>query len=128
MLQVIETTDTDAAVANSDKRACPGCGGHVEEGGRGTGRVFCTSTCRTGFQNRMKAEGGVLAALIKAQTLTRHAKPGTREAEICSFARSQITQIAAYFNDRDEEEGRPSAVDYVGTLMDSGFIYMDRVR
>lgn len=64
----------------------------------------------------------------KAQTLTRHAPPGSREAAICSFARSQLTQIAAYFSDRDEQEGRPSAVDYVGTLMDSGFIYMDRVR
>lgn len=128
MLQVIETTAPATAGANSEQRKCPGCGGDVAEGGRGTGRVFCAATCRTTFQNRMKAEGGVLAALIKAQTLTRHAKPGTREAEICTFARGQITQIAAYFNDRDEEEGRPSAVDYVGSLMDSGFIYMDRVR
>jgi hypothetical protein len=60
--------------------------------------------------------------------VTRHAKPGTREAEICRYARSQITQISSHFSDRDADMGRPKAVDYVGTLMDSGFNYFDRIR
>lgn len=69
-----------------------------------------------------------MAALVKAHDLTRHAKPGTREADICRYARSQLTEIARYFNERDNEEGRPSSVDYVATLMDSGMTFMDRVR
>lgn len=108
---------------------CPGCGSHVEGYGRGyTGKTFCSTTCRQGFNNRMKAEGAPIAALVKAWTMTRHAKPGTREAEVCRYARSQLTQIAAEFNDRDDEAGRPSAVAYVETLMRAGTLYCDRQR
>lgn len=121
-------TQEIAQAATPAERKCVSCGDHFPTGGRGLGKNFCSDKCRTGFHARMKSEGGPLASLIKAQTLTRHAKPGTREAEICRFARSQITQIAAYLNERDEEEGRASAVDYVGSLMDSGTIWMDRIR
>ncbi len=76
----------------------------------------------------MKGEGQVLAPLVKAWNATRHAKPGTREAEICRFARQQITQISNAFTDRDRDEGRPTAVDYVGGLMDSGYMWIDRRR
>lgn len=107
---------------------CPGCGKDVENGGTGLGRVFCEPACRQGFNNRMKAEGAPIAALVKAWTMTRHAKAGSEEAEVCRFARSQLTQIAAGFNDRDEDNGRPSAVDYVRTLMASGTLYCDRAR
>ena len=110
-------------------RLCPGCGTGVDGAGRGpTGKTFCSNGCRTSFNNRMKAEGAPIAALVKAWTLTRHAKPGTEEAEVCRFARSQLTQIAAAFNERDEDAGRPSAIDYVRTLMASGTLYCDRSR
>lgn len=108
---------------------CPGCGSHVEGYGRGyTGKTFCNPTCRQGFNNRMKAEGAPIAALVKAWTMTRHAKPGTREAEVCRYARSQLTQIASDFNERDDDAGRPSAVAYVETLMRAGTLYCDRRR
>ena len=68
-----------------------------------------------------------MAAMIKAWHATRHAKPGTREAAICTFARGQITEMARLFLDRDGSEGR-DVVAYVGQLMDSGSIYIDRTR
>lgn len=105
---------------------CPGCGRAVEQGGRGLGRVFCSTPCRLAFNNRMKTEGSPIAALVKAWTLTRHAKPGTEEAEVCRFARNQLTQIAGMHNEADQEAGRPSAIEYVKTLMASGTIYADR--
>jgi len=107
---------------------CPGCGAHVQGHGRGTGKTFHDDKCRQRFSNRMKAEGGPMAALVKAWVMTRHAKPDTEEAEVCRFARSQLTQIAATFNDRDQDEDRPSAVQYVKTLMRSGTLYCDRAR
>lgn len=117
-----------AGEASAPSKSCPGCGGSFEAGGRGLGKTFCSTACRRSFQNRMLAEGAPIVALVKAWTMTRHAKPGSREAEICTFARSQITQIASAFNERDEEAGRPSAVDYVETLMNSGTLWVDRSR
>lgn len=107
---------------------CPGCGEHVTGYGRGNGKTFCGPTCRQGFNNRMKAEGAPIVALVKAWTETRHAKPGSEEAEVCRFARSQLTQIASQFNEADDEAGRPSAVAYVKTLMRSRTLYCDRTR
>lgn len=75
----------------------------------------------------MKARGGPLVPLVLAWTETRHAKAGTREAEICSYARREITAIASMFN--DEDGGGQNAVDYVETLMRSHRpLYADRVR
>jgi predicted nucleic acid-binding Zn ribbon protein len=117
-----------AVLANpAPLKNCPGCGTAFPAGGRGLGKVFCSTPCRTGFQNRMKSEGAPLAPLVKAWTKTRHAKPGTREAAICTFARGQITAIASVLNDADEDRGS-SAVDYVGALMDSGTMWCDRTR
>lgn len=113
---------------NAPCKSCPGCGAKFNPGGRGLGKNFCSEACRTSFQSRMKAEGAPVAALVKAWNATRHAKPGTREAEICRFARSELTAIAGHFNDRDEELGRPSAVDYVESLMRSGRIWADRIK
>lgn len=107
---------------------CPGCGAHVAGYGRGTGKTFHDQACRQAFANRMKAEGAPIAALAKAWVMTRHAKPDTEEAEVCRYARTQLSQIAATFNDRDQDAGRPSAVDYVKTLMRSGTLYCDRRR
>lgn len=89
---------------------------------------FCSDKCRTGFHNAMGKEGKVLAPLVKAWTATRHAKPGTEEAEVCAWARQQITEISRMFLDEDEEEDRGSAVAYVKGLMASGFLYVDRRR
>lgn len=107
-------------------KPCPNCNATVPAGGRGLGRTFCTATCRTAFNNRMKGEGAPLAALVKAWTMTRHAVPGSREAEVCRYARSQITAIARALNVADRENGRGDAVAYVETLMASGTDWADR--
>jgi hypothetical protein len=122
-----ETISAPVAAPAASKR-CVGCGCQFPAGGRGLGKNYCTDTCRTTSNNRAKAEGAPLAALVKAWNATRHAKPGTREAEICRFARSELTAIAGFFNERDEDAGRASAVDYVASLMDSGLIWADRIR
>jgi len=91
------------------------------------GKSFCSDQCRTRFHAVHRSEGFALAALVKAWHATRHAKPGTREAEICTFARNQLTQIARTFLDEDEEAGR-DVVAYVGGIMDSGIHWCDRRR
>lgn len=107
---------------------CPNCGNEVQPGGRGLGRIFCSKACRLAFNARTKARGAVLAPFIQAQTQTRHAKPGTIEADICAYARAEITQIGAIFNEEDVEAGRPPASAYVLALMKSGTRYIDRRR
>lgn len=120
-----ETTALPAAVREAANRKCPGCGADFPAGGRGMGKSFHSDECRKAFHNVHRKEGFPLAPLVKAWHSTRHAKPGTREAEICTFARNQLTQIARGFLDQDEEEGR-DVVAYVGSLMDSGILYADR--
>lgn len=106
-------------------RTCPGCCKPFAPGGRGMGKSFCSDDCRKGFHAIHRKQGFPLAPLVKAWNATRHAKAGTLEAEICTFARGQLTEIARLFLDEDEEEGR-DVVAYVGTLMDSGTLYVDR--
>jgi hypothetical protein len=111
-----------------ETKICPGCGSCFAPGGRGLGKNFCSKPCRKRFQNRHLAEGGSMAVMVKAWHLTRHAPAGSREAEVCRFARGQLTQMAQHFIERDVREGRPSVVDYVAGLMDCGTVWMDRVK
>jgi hypothetical protein len=115
-------TITDAAT-----KVCPNCGEDVPPGGTGLGRTFCSAACRRAFNNRTKAEGAVMASLVKAWVLNRHAKPGTREAEVCSNARRELTEIARIFLDNDEAAGRPPITAYVGEMLETGR-YIDRTR
>lgn len=89
--------------------------------------VFCDPACRKAFDARHLSQGRPAAPLLKAWTATRHAKPGTREAEICRFAMSELTAMATDFNAADAKAER-SAVDYVETLMRSGLRYVDRAK
>lgn len=109
-------------------RLCPECGSEVEPGGRGLGRTFCCKEHRLRFFARWKGRGAVLGPLQAAQNETRHAKPGTREAAVCSFARSEITQACSAFNDEDREAGRPPAWQYVEAMMLTGTRYVDRKK
>ena len=122
----MDTPNTISTPDGRPTRKCAGCGKLFTA--RRDWSTFCSSPCRTGFANRMKARGGPLVPLILAWTETRHAKPGTREAEICSYARREITGIASLFNEEDREGGRGSAVEYVETLMRTGTRYVDRRR
>lgn len=60
--------------------------------------------------------------------MTRHAKAGTREAEINRYARRELTEMAKRFNEADRADDRGAVLDYVGALMDAGAKYIDRAR
>lgn len=122
------TIETPAAApAAQQSRVCPNCGVAFPAGGRGLGKTFCSKDCRVEFGNRSAAEGKVMAALVKCWLGNRHAKPGSREAELCRRARAELTEIGRTFIEADEEAGRPPICDYVETLL-RDTIYMDRTR
>lgn len=110
-----------------EERRCPQCGRFVKGSGRGRGKVFCAACCRTRFNNRSKAEGAVMVALVKCWHENRHAKSGTREAELCRRARTELSEITRTLLERDAEAGRPPIADYVEVLLD-GTLYADRSR
>lgn len=76
----------------------------------------------------MKARGSVLAPYELAAAQTRHAKKGTRQAEVSRYARAEITAIASGFNEDDADAGRPPMWEYIESLMASGTKYVDRQR
>jgi hypothetical protein len=106
---------------------CP-CGTAVKSGGRGLGKVFCSTKCRQQYNNRLKIIGAPMAILIMAWEETRHAKPGTQDAEICRFARSQMTMIAHEANEGLRENGQPPASEMVTRMIKAGSIWADRKR
>jgi hypothetical protein len=118
----------DAQEIQPDVKICPNCGDEFPQGGRGLGKRFCSSSCRTAFANRQKAEGAVMASLVKCWLANRHAKPGSREAELCRKARAELTEIGRMFIDADEEAGRPPVADYVEALFSDDTLYIDRSR
>lgn len=125
------TTDTlscaPAPVPAASERVCPNCNTSFPAGGRGLGKTFCSKDCRVAFNNRAKAEGAVMAALVKCWVQNRHAKPGSREAELCRRARGELTEMARMFLKADAEAGRPPVADYVEVLL-RDTLYIDRCR
>jgi endogenous inhibitor of DNA gyrase (YacG/DUF329 family) len=117
----------DAAPAAEEMRVCPNCAARFAAGGRGLGKTFCSKTCRVAFGNRAAAEGKVMAALVKCWLANRHAKPDSREADLCRRARAELTEIGRAFIEADEDAGRPPVADYVETLL-RDTLYMDRTR
>ena len=111
----------------NDLRVCPECGGQFPAGGRGLGKVFCSKDHRLAFNARAKAEGAVMAALVKCWVQNRHAKPGSREADLCRRARGELTEMARMFLDADAEAGRPPIAGYVEALL-RDTLYVDRSR
>ena len=85
---------------------------------------FCSPDCRTAFHKDCKSQGGPMAPLVKAWIATRHAKPGSEEAEICAYARRELTQMASDLNEAEQSR----SVEYVRALMRSGTLYVDRRR
>lgn len=92
------------------------------------GKRFCTDDCREKFHARAKGEGAAAIKLVKAWVGTRHAPPGTREAEICRTARRELTQLAEVLIQRDRVNGRAPASDYIAALGEGGSMVTDRVR
>jgi hypothetical protein len=107
---------------------CPNCGDTVQAGGRGRGRVFCRPKCRELFSNRSKTDGAALYAYVMAWQETRHAKPGTEEAEICRLASREVGAICRMLRDEGKAAGRPPMAKYVATLFRNGDRFMDRTR
>lgn len=116
-----------AAETATESKVCPNCGGTFAKGGRGMGKTFCSKDCRTAFNNRAKAEGAVIVNLVKAHHQLRHAKPGTRDAEVCAVARRELAEIVRMMLDEDEAQGRPKLTDYVEGLL-ANTLYCDRTR
>lgn len=103
---------------------CPECGTPFAPRGN---KRFCEPKCQAAFNNRMAAEGKILAPLVKAMMATRGG--GHKAAlPICGLARTELTRIAKMFNDADKAAGRPPVHLYVERLLDSGTLYMDRCR
>lgn len=121
----METTKTHDAAAPAKR--CPNCGEGFPAGGRGLGKRFCGSKCRMEFNNRAKAEGAVVIALVKCWLDNRHAKSESREADLCRRARAELTEIGRAFLEADKEAGRPPVADYVEELL-RDTLYMDRTR
>lgn len=86
---------------------------------------FCQPSCGKAWNNRHTAKGGPLAQLVKAWLATRHAKPGTRDAEICRYARAELTRMGRDLLDDDTAHDR-DVTDVVGAMMDAGESYADR--
>lgn len=107
---------------------CPQCGRSFEVR---RGRRFCPPgdgrKCQVDFNNRMAAEGKILAPLVKAMFATRGGGHSGAQP-ICGVARSELTRIAKMLNDADKAAGRPPVAQYVQALFDSGTFYMDRRR
>jgi len=122
-----EATPRPGNPTSATPKICPGCGEYFAPGGRGMGKSFHSDECRKAFHAVHRAEGFPFAPMVKAWHATRHAKAGTREAAICTFARGQLTEMARMFLESDKEGGR-DVVGYVGQLMDSGTLYIDRRR
>ena len=107
-------------------RSCAECGSTFETS-RETAR-YCSSDCGKAWNNRNTTRGGPVMQILQAWHDTRHAKPGTREAEINRYARRELTTIAGLFNKADRSRKGQSAVDYVGGLMDARVLYVDKVE
>jgi hypothetical protein len=110
-----------------EARKCDECG-QVFQPTRKASRFCTTNPCKLAFQSRQLAQGAPLVPLVKAWAATRHAKPGTREAEINRYARREMTAIAGLFNADDRKADRGDVLAYVGALMDSNSLYIDRRR
>lgn len=103
---------------------CPECGQSFPVRGN---KRFCRRQCQARFNNRMAAEGKLLAPLVKAMMATRGGG-GRPVPEICGRARTELTRIARILNDADKAAGRPPAHVYVDRLLDGDTFYMDRRR
>lgn len=128
---IAETTQSLASEAEikpqAAKKVCPNCGSKFDAGGRGLGKRHCSTKCRVDFNNRCKAEGAVIITLAKVWIANRHAKPGSKAAEVCGEARRELNEIVSIFLDADKDAGRPSLVDYVAEMLGETR-YIDRTR
>jgi hypothetical protein len=99
-----------------------------------TAQRFCpapgarVSPCAKAWANRNTKRGGPTVPILMAWAATRHAKAGTREADINRYARRELTAMAREYAEQDKGAGRPTPLDYVGALMDSASLFVDRKR
>jgi molybdenum-dependent DNA-binding transcriptional regulator ModE len=88
---------------------------------------FCSTHHQGAWNNRQKAEGAAIVAMVKAAMAGRGGghTPGH---PIGRVAMREMTQIARQLNDADREAGRMSALDYAAILMADGSRHFDRRR
>lgn len=108
----------------SKTRQCPECGQSFDPK---RGRRFCTRPCQVRFNNRMAAEGKILAPLVRAM-MDGRGGGHTATLPIAGLARSEVTRICRILREADRAAGRPPIRHYAEQLMTSGTLYMDRRR
>lgn len=109
------------------ERACPNCGKtfHVLQG-PGQHQRFCKGgpvDCGSRFRGRCAARGKILVPLALAWRGGR-GKRGTVSAD----AHAELVAVLDAFAAEDRAAGRPKMDDYVGSILASGFRYIDRKR
>lgn len=110
------------------ERVCPECGStfHVKLG-LGQHQKFCKTgnrgNCNALFRARCAARGKTLVPLALAWRVGR----GKRDT-VSALAHNELITVLDSFAAEDRAAGRPKMDDYVGTMLNSGFRYIDRKR
>lgn len=105
-------------------RLCPDCGAEFVPASYQ--QTFCSKEHKVAFQNRAAQEGRAIIALAKAWRASRNSKDASARGAACL---SELSAILDGFNAQDREAGRPSPLQYAGTLLnDPRGKYMDRQR
>jgi len=93
-----------AAAVTAKSRVCPECSGEFEPPAKGPGqhKRFCSTSCRTTWGNREKAQGAVAVTILKIWRTFR----GSGEIGRAAFA--ELCSIADALLDDDRKAGRPA--------------------
>lgn len=119
--------ETEPLPAPPARRRCPNCPAEFDAGGRGLGKLFCSTSCQQQWNARNKARGAVMAPMILAYAATGSARPGTPEAEIRRIAQSEMMTMARTFLAEDREAGRMGLLGWANEiLIERQSRYMDR--
>ena len=84
-------------------------------------QVFCTPAHKTAFWNRQAKRGKVLMPLLLTMTNERRAPSGSEDAELCSYARNTVYELAAIWNAEDKDAGRPPMKELAALKKEAGW-------
>jgi hypothetical protein len=117
----------NAAPRSWSERTCPECGRTFQiHLGPGQHQRFCQGRkpdCGTRFRSRCASRGKVIVPLALAWRVGR----GKRDT-VSAQAHAELITVLDAFATADRKAGRPKMDDYVNTILDTGFRYVDRKR
>lgn len=87
------------------EKLCANCGKAIPEGSDPR-RMYCDKVCKRESNNLDLQRSVQLMALAQVWYANRHAKKGSEEAELSSYARGQMGQLLARYNREDKARGR----------------------